>query len=131
MEKYFDVLYYYYYYFYKNIRKEDQPNVVTIFVMSAQEAFTTVAVLDLYFVYVFRVNIISNWFGMPCTALYIVVNYFYFWRSGRATKLVQGSAPIYRNKSITRLIVILSFFFSFVIIFIAAVIGKLELVGHL
>ncbi|MCE1189780.1 MAG: hypothetical protein LWX56_11645 [Ignavibacteria bacterium] len=131
MEKYFDVLYYYLYYFYNNVRKENQPNSFTIISMSIHEGFATLAVLDLYFVYVFRVSIISNWFGMPLIALYIAINYFYFWRSGRAKKLVHGSAPIYRNKSITRLIVILSFFSASVLLFIAAVIGKLELVGHL
>lgn len=103
-----DVIYYYYYLFYTRIIKDNEPHLLTILALSATEGFilniTVEVVLILY--QCKQTNEII-WMGIIC--LMNLFNYLYFYKSGRAIKIIKEKPMFFSSKRISILVTFLFF----------------------
>lgn len=104
-----DVIYYYCYLFYKKILKEDEPHATTIWVIGFIEGFFTNIVLYSLLVYFYCIKTLNIWIMIFIVGLFLLANYIYFYKSGRAKKIVKEKPMFYSSKKISITITVIFF----------------------
>lgn len=105
-----DVIYYYYYLFYKKIIKDNEPHLLTIIALSATEGFFLNIILEI--ILIFYKCMQTNgviWMSIICLAN--LFNYFYFYKSKRAIKIVKEKPKFFSSNKISILLTFLFFIF--------------------
>jgi hypothetical protein len=106
------ILYYYYFLFYTKILSDDQPHATTIFTLSVSESFLIIGVLQLLLAYLFCV-ILNKWQMMSIALLIIGINYFLYWTSGKAKKIIKMKPKILNNNKLSVFFVVCFFVITF------------------
>ena len=120
-----DVIYYYYYLFYTRIIKDNEPHMFTILAISATEGFILNIIVEVVSIlYQCKQTNGVIWMGIICLAN--IFNYFYFYKSGRAIKIVKEKPMFFSNNQIS---IILTFLFF--IVFATSIIWGSILTKHL
>lgn len=117
------ILYYYYFLFYTKILPDDQPHATTIFTLSVSESFLIIGVLQLLFAYLFCV-ILNKWQMMGIALLIIGVNYFSYWTSGKAKKIIKTKPKILNNNILSVFYVVCFFVITFLTFILSMVYVK-------
>jgi hypothetical protein len=119
--KLLNILYYYYYSFYQKMDAE--PHAMTVFALSASQAFAIIFIIQVsasyFFCYFF-----DTWPMMVIFAAVLTGNYFLFSKSGRAKKIVKAHPPIIISQLITRLFVLLFFLITLSFLFFGPILTK-------
>jgi hypothetical protein len=105
------ILFYYYYLFYTRILPDDQPYATTVFTLSMSESFVVTSLIDFFFAYFYCI-LIGKWVMIGITLLIIIINYFYFYRSGKMKEIVKAKPKFYNNHFISVIMTILFFIIS-------------------
>ncbi|KRD11547.1 hypothetical protein ASE21_07515 [Flavobacterium sp. Root901] len=105
-----DVIYYYYYLFYKKIIKDSEPHLLTIIALSATEGFFLNIILEIILIF-YKCTQTNGiiWMGIICLAN--LFNYFYFYKSKRAIKIVKEKPKFFSSNKISILLTFLFFIF--------------------
>ncbi len=123
---FFKVLYFKYYQLYTKVMPDDQPNATVIFVISFIESLLLSALID-YFLLEFYCKGITKVYMIGIMVTLLVVNYFYYYRSGRYKSIIKEGDIAFGNSVAWRFVVL---FFSLVAVswmFWGPVYGKLIL----
>lgn len=103
-----NVLYYYFFLFYSKVLKDDEPHMLTILALSACEGFMVNIIVDVFTAKCFCSGI-NSFFWMGTIALFIFLNYLYFYKSGKAKELIKKKPMFFSSNSISIFITILFF----------------------
>lgn len=103
-----NVLYYYYFLFYTKILPDDEPHATTIFTLSLSESFLINVIIDILISY-FYCTFISKWTMIVITLFIMVINYFLFYRTGKAKNIIKLKPKIFNSNSLSIVFVILFF----------------------
>lgn len=100
-----DIVYYHSYLFYKNVLREEDPNAITILAIGAIQSFAFDCILDGFLIKYYCYPL-SMW-QMLITGLFILLlNYFYFYYSGRYKRILTRKPKIFNNKFVSILLTI-------------------------
>lgn len=109
------VIYYYYYLFYLKILKDDDPHLLTLLALSASEGFALAVSLNIVLIFFFCYQMTKMMMFLPI-CLFLLFNYFYFDKSGRARKIVKDKPMFFLNHKLS--IVIAALFFIITLSFL-------------
>lgn len=84
-----NTIYYYYYLFYKQILKDDTPNLLATLALSASEFFPIFGIIDFTIWILFHSNININ-IMFVVLLLCAFFNYLHFHKAGRAKRIIKG-----------------------------------------
>lgn len=105
-----DVIYYYYYLFYTRIIKDNEPHMLTILAISATEGFILNIIVEVVSI-LYKCKQTNGLIWMSIIGLANIFNYFYFYKSGRAIKIIKEKPMFFSNNQIS---IILTFLFFIV-----------------
>ena len=120
-----DVIYYYYYLFYIRIIKENEPHMLTILAISATEGFILNIIVEVASI-LYHCKQTNGLIWMSIICLANMFNYLYFYKSGRAIKIIKEKPMFFSNNHIS---IILTFLFF--IVFSTSIIWGSILTKHL
>lgn len=103
-----NVLYYYCYLLYTKVIPEDEPYATTVFVLSFLESFFVFSVCNVIVAYLNCITL-DKWIGISLMAIFLVINYLAFNRSGLSRKIVEERPTFFNSHQIS--IVIFGFLF--------------------
>jgi hypothetical protein len=124
-----DVIYYYYYLFYCKIVKDDDPHLLTTLALSASEGFALAVSLNIVLIRFFCYQMTKLMMFLPI-CLFLLFNYFYFNKSGRAKKLVKEKPMFFLNHKLSIIITLLFFMITFSFLFWGGIYTKSLLEFH-
>ena len=102
------VIYYSYYKFYSSVMKDDEPHLLTILALSASLGF----VADFLIKLILMLNFckIHNALGSLIIIVFIaIINYFFFYTSGRAVRIVSECPMFFGSRPFSILVALLFF----------------------
>lgn len=102
----FEVLYYYYYLFYTRIIPDSEPHATVIFSLSFVESLLINGIIDFIAVTWFCFKV-GKWTMIAITALTILLNYWYYQRSGLNTTIVREKPRFFGSHKLTILLTLL------------------------
>lgn len=103
-----DVIYYYYYLFYIKVLKDDEPHLLTTMALSASEGFVLSVTLSILLIKFFCYEMTNLLMFLPI-CLFLLFNYYFFHKSGRARKIVKEKPMFFSNHKLTTVMVLLFF----------------------
>ncbi|MDN3675583.1 hypothetical protein QWY99_21355 [Flavobacterium branchiarum] len=106
-----DVIYYYFYLFYIRIIKDNEPHMLTILAISATEGFIINIIIQVISI-IYQCKQTSNLIWMSIIGLANMFNYLYYYKSGRAIRIIKEKPMFYSSNRISILSTI-SFFIVF------------------
>jgi hypothetical protein len=97
------VFYHHYYQFYTKIIPDDQPNATVIFVLSFIEALFINGILEYLMINFFCVGI-SKWPMIMVMVFILLINYFFYYRSGRFKAIIEEKPVFWGNERLSMLL---------------------------
>lgn len=107
-----DIIYYYCYLFYTRIIKDNEPYAATAWALGFIEGFFASVILNIVSIH-FLCFSLGKWRMIGIGIMFLLGNYFYFNKSGRAKKIVKNKPVFYNNRRIS--IILTSIFFAVLI----------------
>lgn len=90
------VFYYHYYQFYTKVIPDNQPNATVIFVLSFVEALLVNAIIEYAMLKFFCIGM-GKWPMISVIVVMLVLNYFYYYRSGRFETIIEEKPMFFDN----------------------------------
>lgn len=104
-----DVIYYYCYLFYKRILKEDEPHALTVWAIGFGEGFFVSVICDIFLIKFYCAKM-DKWLMIGIGAIFLLFNYFYFFKSDKGKRIVISKPTFFGSPKISILITITFFF---------------------
>lgn len=123
-----DVIYYYYYLFYKQILKDNEPNMLTIMALSASYSFPVAMILQI--ITIKNCIVVDTWLMFLFVPFFILINYLYFIRSGRYKIILEKKPKILNSNLFSVFFVVLFFLITISFMFWGPIYAKELLLSH-
>lgn len=118
-----DTIYYYYYLFYKQILKDNTPNLLATLALSASEFFPVFGIIDFTIWILFHSNVNIN-IMFVVLLLCAFFNYLHFHKTGRAKRIIKEKPMFFNNHKASIFITILFFLFTVSFLFWGPILSK-------
>ncbi|MCX2576353.1 hypothetical protein [Pedobacter sandarakinus] len=109
--------------------KDNEPNMLTIMALSASCSFPVGMILQIILIKKYC-NIIDAWQLFLLIPFFILINYFYFFRSGRFKIILEKKPKILNSNLLSIFCVILFFLITISFMFLGPIYAKEFLVNH-
>lgn len=103
-----NVIYYYYFLFYAKVLKDDEPHLLTTMALSASEGFALSVTLSILLIKFFCFEMTNFLMFLP-TCLFLLFNYFFFYKSGKAIEITKEKPMFFLNHKLSVIITLLFF----------------------
>ncbi|MFC4389776.1 hypothetical protein [Flavobacterium quisquiliarum] len=103
-----DVIYYYCYLFYKKILKEDEPHALTVWALGAGEGFFVGSIINIFLIRFFCFKM-DKWLMIGISVLFLLINYFYFFKSKRSLRIIKEKPLFFGSSKISKILTIAFF----------------------
>lgn len=103
-----DVIYYYCYLFYTKIIKDNEPYATTVWALGFSEGFFASIILNIVSIHFWCFSL-DKWKMIGIGIMFLLGNYFYFNKSGKAKKIVKIKPMFCNNHRISIILTIIFF----------------------
>lgn len=107
-------IYYYYYLFYKNILKDTEPHLLTIFALSFTEILFFYSVLEIFLAIMFCYFITRAEWIVMCIII-TAINFLYFHSKGKGKQIVKLKPTIFSRAIFSAIFSAMVFLISFML----------------
>jgi len=90
------------------VLKDDEPHLLTTLALSASEGFALSVSLSIILIKFFCFEMTKTLMFLPI-CMFLIFNFFYFNKSGRASKIVKEKPMFFSNHKLSTIIVLLFF----------------------
>ncbi|MEN2413169.1 hypothetical protein [Flavobacterium mesophilum] len=88
--------------------KDDEPHALTVWALGFGEGFFTSVIMDMLLIRFLGVRM-NKWLMIGISILFLLFNYFYFFKSGRGKKIVISKPMFFNNERISIIVTIIFF----------------------